>query len=241
MRYYPPSEVTVQMFKDLPKQGYGLIILRAHTIPLNIIGQDTERLGLGTHKSGPILADVGVMTSEPYSGSSHVYELLANELVRGSIGKTYFAITPAFVRNEMQGTFPNSTIILMGCAGVSGQNNGLARALLDRGAGSFVGWDNTVSADRTDAATSVLLQSLTEGNTVQAAVSSAMLGVGSDPEFGSHLRALDLKAFPNEQVVADPTPGLLAVMALVAASPICFLGVVILLTSKLPRIRGRGA
>jgi len=129
----------------------------------------------------------------------------------------------------------------MGCAGVSGQNNGLARALLDRGAGSFVGWDNTVSADRTDAATSVLLQSLTEGNTVQAAVSSAMLGVGSDPEFGSHLRALDLKAFPNEQVVADPTPGLLAVMALVAASPICFLGVVILLTSKLPRIRGRGA
>jgi hypothetical protein len=171
--YFSPDQVTVDFFRSLPSKGYGLVIMRAHST--------------GERPGDP----VAIITSEPYSRSRYVYEQ-----VTGAVGDAflsdqnfgylnYFDITPLFVRSSMQGEFPNTIFIMMGCTGL--KNSEMAQALLVRGARVYISWDKSVTADRTDNATTGLLRSLSEGKTVQQAVSAAMGEAGPDPIYNSQL------------------------------------------------------
>ena len=161
--YYPPIQVTVELFRNLPSKDYGLIIIRSHTA-----------------------VDAGIITDEPYSQSKYVYEQLTNQLVDSVVPyePPSFAIAAGFVGSEMQGQLPDSTVILMGCAGLRG-NPDLARAFVDRGAKFVVGWDDVVTAWGTDTATTVLVHRLTQGLTVNQAV--ALARSYPDPVYNSHL------------------------------------------------------
>src|SRR5437867_4860851 len=116
--YSGPSSTAVDSFRQLPKQGYDLIIIRAHT---------------GSSQS--------IITAEPYSQSEYIADQLAGRLVPAQVdgGPLYFALTPKFVRQDMAGSFSESTIIVMGCAALQGTQD-IASAFLDKGANFFVGW-----------------------------------------------------------------------------------------------------
>ncbi len=177
--YYPPSQVTVRLFQDLPGRDYGLIIIRSHTA-----------------------SSAGIITAEAYTQNKYVYDQLTNQLVQGVVPpsrQTYFAIEAGFVGAEMKGQFPDSTIVLMGCAGLQG-NHQLAEAFIDKGAKFFVGWTNAVSATQTDIGVSVLIQEIARGATVSKAV-----GVASqypDLVYNSHLDYISWDQVSGQQLNA---------------------------------------
>ena len=164
--YSGPTVTAVDTFRQLPTQGYDLVIIRAHT---------------GSSQS--------VITAEPYSTSEFVTDQLAGRLVPAQIegGPLYFALTPKFVRQSMMGNFPGSTIIVMGCSALEGSQD-IASAFLDRGANFFIGWDSSVSIIHTDASTVALVRMLSAGLSLPEATNRAG---GSDPVYGAKLQYLD--------------------------------------------------
>ena len=164
--YSGPSSTAIDSFKHLPELGYNLIIIRAHQ---------------GSSQA--------IITTEPYSRSEYLTDQLKGRLVPAQVvgALIYFALTPKFVREDMQGSFPGSTIIVMGCAALQGTQD-LAAAFLDKGANFFVGWDGLVSIIHTDSTTAALATLLTTGKSVPDAVSMAG---GADPVFGAKLGYLD--------------------------------------------------
>ena len=164
--YSGPSSTAVDSFRQLPKQGYDLIIIRAHT---------------GSSQS--------IITAEPYSQSEYIADQLAGRLVPAQVdgGPLYFAITPKFVSQDMTGRFSESTILVMGCSALEGTQE-IASAFLDKGASFFVGWDSSVSIIHTDTSTVVFAKLLSGGKTLQEA--TAMAG-GVDPVYGAKLQYLD--------------------------------------------------
>ena len=148
--YIGPDKFTVDTLANLPSQGYGLVIIRAHT------------------------AHSAIITSEPYTSSKYVLAQLAGHVSPATIGTPvqYFAVAAQFISSESHGRFQNSIIVLMGC-GDPGDRETFAGAFADRGAGYLIGFDNSVSASYTDSATSTLVSALAHGNNVQESVNLA--------------------------------------------------------------------
>src|SRR3989454_4140072 len=91
--YIGPDKFTVDTLANLPSQGYGLVIIRAHT------------------------AHSAIITSEPYTSSKYVFAQLAGHVSPATIGTSaeYFAVAAQFISSESHGRFQNSIIVLMGC------------------------------------------------------------------------------------------------------------------------------
>ena len=148
--YIGPDKFTVDTLANLPSQGYGLVIIRAHT------------------------AYSAIITSEPYTSSKYVFAQLAGHVSPATIGTPveYFAVAAQFISSESHGRFQNSIIVLMGC-GDPGDRETFGAAFADKGAGYLIGFDNSVSAQFTDSETSTLVSALARGNSVQESVSLA--------------------------------------------------------------------
>ena len=167
--YYGPDQVTVDFFRTLPSKGYGIVIIRAHS-------------------TGWVPGDkTAIFTSETWSINKYVYEQLVDEINGATLagGKHYFTILPKFVSDAMQGQFPHSVVIMMGCTGL--KDSEMARAFVSKGARVYVSWENSVTPDRTDSTTISLLRSMAQGKTISEAVSAAMNQVGPDPVYNSTL------------------------------------------------------
>ena len=164
--YSGPTPTAVDLFRQLPKLGYDLVIIRAHT---------------GSSQS--------IITAEPYSQSEFVADQLSGRLVPAQVegGPLYFALTPKFVRQDMVGRFPESMIIVMGCSALEGTHD-IASAFLDRGANSFIGWDSSVSIIHTDSSIVAFVRLLSAGRSLPEATSRAG---GADPVYGAKLQYLD--------------------------------------------------
>jgi hypothetical protein len=178
--YYPGEEVSVDLYRNLQTSGYQLIVLRVHSSRL-----------LGEWR-GDSYNHAVLWTSELYDPTRYVQE--QTELRLGPVytyegGRQWFGIDPGFVVSSMRGNFNGTTIIMMGCNGLT--SNKTAEAFLWRGASAFVSWDGDVSADHTDAATERLLElMLVEGLAAEEAVKQTAAEVGPDPVFGAQLRIL---------------------------------------------------
>jgi cell division protein FtsB len=172
--YIPGRQVTVEFYRNLPADGYKIIILRVHSAGFTSEGQ-------------PFL--LSMFTSEPYSSTEYVYEQLTDQLGCNSYTRPgeppyYFGIMPEFVRSSMKGNFQNSIIIMMGCDGMAYQF--MAEAFILKGAKAYIGWTASVSARHTDTATISLLQHLlVEKQTIKQAVENTMKEVGPDPAYNS--------------------------------------------------------
>ena len=174
--YYPGEEITVGSYKNLPTHGYGLIVLRVHS-------------GLVEGEKPPLC----LFTSERYSETKYSLEQLTDRITgvayseeEAEMGIAYFGVTPKFVQQDMKGSFQNTTIIMMGCNGLTYPF--MAGAFIGKGAKVYIGWNLAVSAGHTDKATTQLLQHLiTERQTIKQAVTEAMKEVGPAPENGSIL------------------------------------------------------
>jgi hypothetical protein len=174
--YYGPNNVTVDFLKTLPSKGYGVVILRNHSATL----------------FGNVIA---LVTSEPFEPEKFVSEQQAGLVVEAelpTINTTYFGITPTFVREEMQGTFSNTVVVVTGCAGLA--DSEMAQAFVARGAEVYVSWDQIVLANQSDGGAILLMQYLTNGNTVDKAVASATANAPS-----SSLYSSQLKYYPSDE------------------------------------------
>jgi len=180
--YYSGEAVTVDLYRDLPKHDYELIILRVHS---GIVRQVDPR-----SEERTVMEYVGLFTGEPYSDATYGGREGAGRIglavARDYQGWQYFGVTPYFIEFTMEGRFDKATIILMGCDGL--RSDRTAESFVERGAETFVSWDGKVSASHTDAATERLLQHLlTDELTIQEAVTETMAEVGPDPSYGSAL------------------------------------------------------
>jgi hypothetical protein len=164
--YSPPGQNAIDFFRQLPTKGYDLIIIRAH--------------------AG---GDQSIITTETYSQSKYTSEQRSGTLVAAEVTglPLFFAVTPRFVRQDMQGRFPGSTIVVMGCAALQGTQD-LASAFLDKGANFFVGWDGSVTIIHTDTSTVRLARLLASGKSVPEATVTAGT---ADPVYGARLEYLN--------------------------------------------------
>jgi hypothetical protein len=174
--YYPGEEVTVEFYRDLPTHDYDLIIFRVHSAR--------------TVKEGKLSDDVVLFTSELYDQAGYAAEQKARQVGRARYyyegSPWYFSIRASFIAPGMTGRFEGATVIMMGCDAL--RSDGLAAAFVKKGADAVVGWDGSVSASHTDAATERLLEHLlVDHHAIAEAVMEAMAEVGPDPSYGSKL------------------------------------------------------
>lgn len=205
VNYLGPSNAGIDTFRRLPSLGYDMIVIRAHSA-----------------------SQQAIITAEPYSRTLYKTDQSSGSLV-GAVandGPVYFAVTPSFVRNIMTGRFQGSTILIMGCSTVQGQHV-LADAFLDKGAQSFVGWDNSVTIIHTDKSTVSLVSSLSTGRSLSSAVS---LATQPDPVYGARLRYLDWSMLVQTRATAIMNG---AVLWLALASMLIFGPLVIFVAPRL--------
>ena len=175
--YYPGDEVTVDLYRRLPSLGYDVILFRVHA----------DRIE-GTWRGEPI-DEVILFSSEPYDPRKYRDDLSNKRLTSARYyegGERFFGISPDFIDDRMTGDFGGATIFMMGCEGLISERT--AQAFIDKGADTYISWDETVSASHTDAATERLLDlMLLEGQSAQEAVAQTMAEIGPDPTYGSKL------------------------------------------------------
>lgn len=185
-------EVTVELYRNLPKQDYDVVILRVHS---GLVEEIDSASGSET------LTDyVSLFTGESFTPTRYVEEVKEGPIGVASSydgGPEYFGVGPTFIESSMNGEFDDTLVILMGCDGL--RSDRTAQAFLDRGAGSFVSWDQPVSAEHTDLATEVLLQYLYQDDFAPAdAVEQTMAEVGPDPVYDAKLLTYPLNAETRE-------------------------------------------
>ena len=173
---YQGNEITVDLYRQLPGQGYKLIIFRAHS---GLLG-----------KKGQAIKRTCIFTNELYSETKHVAEQLTDHLAMARIDETHpwvFGVGAEFVTQSMEGDFPNTVIIMMGCSCL--YLDDLAQAFVDKGASAYLGWDATVDLAYVDRATPYLMRQLCiEKVTIEKAVTSTMNVLGPDPKYKAILK-----------------------------------------------------
>ena len=178
---YQGDEVTVDLYRKLPKHGYKLIILRTHSGIIEGVVSAREKTSL--------------FTSEHYSRTKYVKEQLSEELAKTTVSEGspfYFAIDSKFITNRMEGQFNDTVLIISGCSCL--YLHDLAQAFTDRSASACLAWDGAVRLDYVDDATVALIENLCiEGLTIDEAVAKTMEVKGPDPEWGAVL-----KYYPTE-------------------------------------------
>ncbi len=172
-KVHKDAEVTVEFYRNLPTFEYKLIILRVHA---GVSTDEEEKTAL--------------FTSEEYNSWEYIPEQLLDQVGEGVFWAqetSVFTISPEFVTDCMRGNFQNTAIILSSCWGL--HNTLLAEAFVERGALSFIGWDERVELGHTDKATLALLNFLIdEGLTIKEAIDKVMEEVGADPAYGCVLK-----------------------------------------------------
>ena len=155
--YHRSESVNVTFYKGLAKYNYGVIILRAHS----------------ALRKGETIVDF--FTSEEYSEDKYVSEQDNGLLTIGKYSgenKSYFAVTPKFIEN-LEGSFPKSIIIAMGCNSLNETCTEMANAFINKGAKAYIGWTGLVNSSHTDSETIKLLRRLLDENqTITDAVST---------------------------------------------------------------------
>lgn len=194
---YYNETINVDFFKELAKRNYGMILLRVHSA----LRDDNSTVDL--------------FTSEPYTSSAHTYEQQNGLVVMGTLyytgGFQYFAVTSRFIEN-LDGTFPKSIVIAMGCWGLKpGLEQTLAGAFVKKGATAFLGWTNLVGYSHSDSEalkllTNLLVHNKTLGEAVDATEPDSDYSwsqMRCYPPRANDLRISDLAAEANTQVTSE--------------------------------------
>lgn len=154
--YYGSESVTVELYRKLAKENYGIIILRVHSA----IRKDKTL--------------VDFFTSEENKTNDYSGELRSGLLTIGNYSwmpdKYFYAITPRFVES-LKENFPGSIVIAMGCSSLKPEYEEMADAFIQRGAKVYVGWTDAVSIVHSDNSTIRFLQQFLEyGKTIREAI-----------------------------------------------------------------------
>ena len=180
------DEITVDFYRKLAKCGYKLIIFRVHS----------GILGIRHGSELKITERTWLFTNETYNMAKYATGQLTKQLGKARINKDYpwvFAIGSKFIDQSMEGKFPNTVIIMMGCSSL--RLDDLAQAFIQKDASAYLGWNATVDLSYVDEATVSLMQKLsTEQLTVEKAIIETMAEKGPDPTWGAVLRYYPTKS-----------------------------------------------
>jgi hypothetical protein len=168
--------VDINLYLQLPQQGYKLIILRTHS-------------GL-LYENGDIYQGSWLFTNEICQQDlNHADQRLNKKIAKARIDDAHpwvYAIGSQFISESMRGNFNNCFIIAMGC--YSFMRDDLAKAFIGKGAAIYLGWDNLVNLDYTDMATENLIKNLCEKNEpLSAAMINTFKVLGPEPDHQSRL------------------------------------------------------
>ncbi len=177
---YYSDNATVDQYKHLPSLGYKLIIWRVHS------ALDPEYY-------------VAISSSERYvQGKYDQYsddQLKLCNITGDPI--LYFAITPKFVSECMNGRFEDTVIIFMSCNGLKKGYYETAETFIDKGVKVFISWDGWIDPPDNDNAVTLLLQYLIdESETIDEAVNEI-------PPCYSSFGPSKLDYYPKTSDVAD--------------------------------------
>ena len=168
----------------LNASGYTVDIFRGENVTIdllrNIAGYKVMVLRL--HSAIHSDRNLYIFSGEPYTESKYTMEQLTGSVRKANTteGKLYFAINIALLGNKKPDGLKDSTVILMGCHGVSDQYS--VDRLLENGVETYFGWTGYVDLSHTDQATLVLVKALcVEKLSPEQAVQEAMTKVGPDP------------------------------------------------------------
>jgi hypothetical protein len=146
---YYNENLDVNFFQNLASSNYGLIILREHSALRN----DSSTVDL--------------FTSQKYVPGLYDQDLSNGLLTLGQFyykpGELYFCLSSLFIEN-LQGRFPNSIVIAMGCQSLKPGCEQLAQAFIDKGAKAYIGWSDIILPQDTDTETMRLISMLMDDN-----------------------------------------------------------------------------
>ncbi|RLI46787.1 hypothetical protein DRO69_02345 [Candidatus Bathyarchaeota archaeon] len=187
--YYKTARVDV--YRELAKKDYGIIILRVHS-------------ALREDKS-----TVDLFTSErysPYDPDKYRWERENDYMVIGELlyrpGQFYYAVTHKFIQN-LEGRFSKSIIVAMGCWSLKEGCEQLAKAFVDKGAIAYIGWTNIVLINHTDTETMKLLTMLLDQNySVSKAVSKTQNYSYIDAKTGEKIET-KMRFYPAREDIAN--------------------------------------
>jgi len=173
------EEITVDFYRELPKQGYKLIVLRVHSgLLLSLEEEGVEPL-----------ENTYLFTGEKYATTKYISEQLPDEVSNALMFEAYplvFAVNSEFIK-DAKGNFDNTAIIAMGCE--SYYFDDMAIAFIEKKASVYIGWSRLVSLEYVDTATLDLLGNLcTENMTISQGTARTMAEIGHDPYFHSYLK-----------------------------------------------------
>jgi hypothetical protein len=178
------EQVTVDFYRELPKRGYKLIVLRVHSGLL---------LTLEESKVKP-LENSYLFTGEVYTTTKYVSEQLTDKVSNAMMAEDcplIFAVNSEFIKDS-EGKFDDTVILAMGCESYCYDD--MAFAFIEKGASVYVGWSTVVSLEYVDDVTLDLLANLcTKNMTVAQGITETMADLGHDPYFDAYL-----KYYPGE-------------------------------------------
>jgi len=178
------KDVTVDFYKELPKMNYKFVVVRTHGAENSedvvlFTGERyseeqyiQEQLFGQVKKATPLLERIYKVddTSSEWVIVNSTFRYLstpANPIYEAE--NEFFAIAPKLVSDAMNGRFDDTVFILGGCNTLS--NPSLAKSLIERGASSVVGWDNSVgNSDNDWALQNILEKILVEDMPIEEAV-----------------------------------------------------------------------
>jgi len=173
------QEITVDFYRELPKLGYKIIVMRVHSGLL---------LTLEESKVKP-LETTYLFTAEEYTTTRYVSEQLTDKVSNALMTEDYplvFAVNSEFIKDG-KGKFDRTVIISMGCE--SYYFDDMPDVFIEKGASVYMGWSTVVSLEYVDEATLHLLGSLcTENLTVERGIARTMAEIGYDPHFDAYLK-----------------------------------------------------
>ena len=172
---FTTNNVTVDLYKNLPTMNYQYVVVRSHgsidrTSSDSVVLFTGEKYIEDKYVSEQLFGQVKRATplfelAFAQSMGDTTEWIVVNDTYSymrspaNPIDKTeheFFAITPKLVEESMVGKFPGTTFVLGGCDTMS--NPSLAKALVERGASSVVGWDDTIGNGDNDRAMLFLLE-----------------------------------------------------------------------------------
>ena len=177
---YYSDNATVEQYKLLPSLGYKLIIWRVHS------ALDPEHY-------------VAISSSERYVQGK--YDQYSDDQLKlcniSGDPNLYFAITPKFVSECMNGRFEDTVIIFMSCNGLKEEYYETAETFIEKGVKVFISWDGWIDPSDNDDAVTLLLQYLIDKNkTISKAVHEI-------PQYYSSFGPSKLNYYPKTSDVAD--------------------------------------
>jgi len=214
---YTTEELTVDFYKTLPKMNYEFIVFRTHAIgtdgPENFEKKKSVALFTGEsyaddkyiqeqlfgqlRKGAPFMSSI-VEVSVDLSNlneSAHTDEgyVVESSFSIADSTDAYFTIGSKYVDELMEGSFPNSILVLGGCSTLSEPS--LAKSLINRGASSIIGWDSLVGSDRNDRVMldfleNVLVNDMEIEDAVQSVFKKHSLELESRPHFSLYEESL---------------------------------------------------